>query len=79
MVHNKFYKGEIDFNINGKPYAFSVIHNLSNIPGMTIEGALQNWLERTKVFTDKSFCKYVMSKDESFVCLTQKQYDRLNK
>jgi hypothetical protein len=42
-----------------------------------INPALQNWLVRTKKFTAKSFCNYVLSKhegDDSIICLTEKEF-----
>lgn len=41
-------------------YKFSIAHNLQ-YPD-EINAAFDNWMVRTKVFTDKSFCDYINSK-----------------
>lgn len=57
-------KSDIQFNVDGKKVAFSVVHNLDEF-GQSIEAALDNWLARTKDFTGPSFVKYVNSKDKN--------------
>jgi len=57
---------------------FEVIHNLKSY-GIDIEDAATCWIYRTKKFTAKSFCNYVLSKDPSFVCMDSEQYERLSK
>ena len=74
----QFQKADVRFNVNDKPIRFIVIHNLPKMRGMRFEDALDNWLARTNTFTAYSLCKYIMSKDESFVAMTEKQYKRLN-
>lgn len=74
----RLQKADIEFKVNGKPVSFSVVHNLPSVFGLNISGAVDNWLVRTKEYTADSLCKYVMSKDPSFVCMTMRQYNRLN-
>lgn len=57
---------------------FDAIHNLKSF-GIDIDDAVINWAHRTKKFTAASFCKYVLSKNESFVCMDSDQYERLSK
>lgn len=75
----KLNRADIEFKINGTPIKFSVIHNLSNRFGMSFNDAFENWIVRTKKYTAKSLCKYIMSKDQSFVAMTEKQFQRLPK
>ena len=70
-------KTDVEFKVNGRPVKFVIIHNLQNKFGMSFDGALDNWLARTNKYTAKSLCKYIMSKDESFVAMTEKQFKRL--
>lgn len=70
---------KIQFEVNGKKYQYIIVHNLPDTFGMNIEGALDNWLARTNNFKAKSLCKYIMSKDNSFVAMTESQYNRINK
>lgn len=72
------FKADIEFKVNERKINFSVVHNLPKTWGMNIENALDNWLPRTKHYTARNFCQYVMSKDPSFVCMTISQYNRLN-
>jgi hypothetical protein len=41
---------------------FDIWHNLPKAFGMNIEGAFQNWLGRTSIYTAKSFVAYINSK-----------------
>jgi len=66
-------KSDIEFKIDGRLYKFSIIHNLQSI-----NDALDSWLVRTKKYTASQLCKYIMSKDESFVAMTEAHYNRLN-
>jgi len=74
----KLFKADIEFKVNDREVKFSVVHNLPKTWGLNIENALDNWLFRTKHYTAKNFCKYVMSKDPSFVCMTMEQYNHLS-
>jgi len=56
-------KSVITFNVNEKKIKFSITHNLPKPFGLNIECALNSWLLRTKSFTAKSLCKYILSKD----------------
>jgi len=69
----KLIKAEVEFKVNGKPIKFTVIHNLPNL-----EDALDNWVNRTKKYTVKSFCNYVMDKHCNFVMMTEKQFKRIS-
>jgi len=74
----KLWRADIEFDVSGRHIKFSIIHNLQNVKGMDFYGALDCWLARTKNFTASSFCRYIMSKNESFVAMTEKQFNRLN-
>lgn len=43
----------------------------------TINAALDNWLARTKVFTQKSFINYINSKGV-YIAMTKEKYEKLN-
>lgn len=68
-----FQKATINFKYNWEPMEFAVYHNLSEF-GLSIHDAFDNWWPRTEVFTEASFCEYVMSKDSGIVCLNEKQF-----
>ena len=59
----------VKFNLNKKPIEFNIIHNLPEIKGLNIKGAIRNWLARTKIFTVESLCEYIKSKGNSFIAL----------
>ena len=73
----KLLKANVEVKVNDKWIKFTIIHNLHNRFGMSFIDALDNWLVRTNTFTATSLCKYIKSKDESFVAMTEKQYKRL--
>lgn len=70
-------KSEIGFKLAGSDRFFTVYHNLEEF-NLDIEAALTNWVYRTDDYSEESFCKYVMSKDEQIVCIPQDQWKRLN-
>ena len=74
----EFQHAEISFNTDDKQHSFDVYHNLKSF-GLSIESAFDNWVYRTKKYSVKSFCKYVMSKDVQIVCMDKITWDRLNK
>lgn len=56
---------------------FSIFHNLEQF-GLNIDDALINWLARTNVYTNKSFCEYLEDKDpENIIALTAKEFYEL--
>lgn len=73
----KFLKANIKFKVDGKPIEFSVYHNLPQIRGLSIKDAVVNWSARTKKYTDKSLCKYIMKKQTGYCCFTQSQLDNM--
>ncbi len=70
----KLMKADVEFNVNGKPIKFSIVHNLAEVKGMSFNDAFDCWVHRTKSYKAKSLCKYIMSKDESFVAMTYESY-----
>lgn len=75
----KLTEARVEFYVDKVKVEFKVIHNLPLVKGMSFMDALNSWLARTKIYTSKSLCKYIMSKDESFVVMTEKQYKNLMK
>jgi len=74
----EFTHSELRFEIGRKKYKFDVVHNLPETFGMNIEGALDNWLARTRKHTVQSFCEYVTSKDPSnIVCMPKSEFDKM--
>lgn len=78
MSNLKLFKADIEFKVNGKPVKFSVYHNLPKIKGMSMDDAVENWVHRTKVFSAKSLCRYIMSKHTEYVCMTEGTFRLLN-
>lgn len=78
MSKPQLYEFTADFDVDGIPNPIKVYHNLPDNFGMSIRDAFENWQFRTRKHTSKSFCKYVMGKDPAFVCMTEKQFNRLN-
>lgn len=76
MNQNKLIKSDIEFNVDGKQVSFSIIHNLPEINGLSINDALENWLPRTRSFKAKDFVNYIKSKNTGHVAMTEKQYKR---
>lgn len=70
-------RAEIRITIGNTDFSFNVYHNLEKFH-LLIGSALENWVYRTKTFTEKSFCDYVMSKGGGIVCMGEKQFNRLN-
>ena len=79
MKTPELIKADIKFKVDGVLVEFSVIHNLPKTFGASLDCALTNWLARTDKFTAKSLCKYIMSKNTGVICMTEKQFERLNK
>jgi hypothetical protein len=79
VVSPKLYEAVIKLNINGQLHRFKIIHNLPNVFGVSINDALDCWIHRTKNYSARSFCEYILSKDSSLVAMTESQFKRLNK
>lgn len=73
------HKAEVGFSVNGKPVRFTIIHNLPDTAGLSFDDALANWMVRTNKHTAKSLCDYINSKHTGHVCMTEKQFQRLQK
>ena len=78
MSHAKLTKTDFKFEVGKATKTFSIYHNLPDTNGLSIENAFDNWLFRTSNYTSSAFCKYVMSKADHFVCMTEKTFKRLN-
>lgn len=75
----KLRRADIQFYRGKELIKFSVYNNLPDTHGLSIQDAVDNWVVRTDTFTALSLCEYVMSKDESIVCMTTRQFNRMNK
>jgi len=75
----KITKTDIKFEVNKIPHAFTVYQNLPETRGLSIEDALNSWVHRTKTYTVYSFCKYVMKKDPSIICIDEETFNRVKK
>ena len=71
-------KADVEFRVDGQLIKFTVIHNLPDIRGFSFMDAFESWIVRAKKYNAKSLCNYIMRKDDSFVCLTEEQYNRFN-
>mgnify|MGYP003395882843 CR=1 FL=1 len=71
-------KADVQFNVNGQPVSFSIIHNMPSAFGVSFDCALDNWLARTNEFTEKSLCEYIKSKQPEVIAVSYTEYaDRL--
>ena len=75
----KLTKANVQFKVDGKPFQFFIVHNLNEKFGLSFNDAFENWIRRTKEYTAKSLCEYIMSKGKEFVAMTETQYRRLSK
>lgn len=78
MNYDKFTKSEIEFEVKGKNIKFTIVHNLPNVFGMSINDAFENWVYRTNDYSPDSLCEYIHSKDPYFIALTEEEYNALN-
>ncbi len=58
---------------------FSVIHNMPNVFGLSIQNALDNWIPRTEEFTMESFINYIEKKDTGFIIMPKEKFDEILK
>ena len=71
---------EVRFTVKKSLIRFKIYHNFPDIPGMTIEDAIDNWTARTKIFTSQSLCDYILSKDiDGIFAVPEKEFNRLTK
>ena len=71
---------EVRFTLRKSLIRFKIYHNLPETSGMNIEGAIDNWTARTKVFTAQSLCDYILSKDiDGIFAITERTYNQLKK
>lgn len=78
MKQIELIKVDVSFFVNKRKVEFSVVHNMPEIFGLSFECALDNWFARTKHYTARSLCKYIMSKNTGHVCMTMDQFNQLN-
>lgn len=73
-------EADVQFRVRNSLVHFKIYHNLPKTFGMNFEGALDNWLSRTKEYTAQSFCDYIMSKDiyEVFA-YPEREFNKLKK
>lgn len=59
---------------------FTIVHELpmEGVVG-SFEAAFDNWISRTKHYTDDSFCAYVKSKSPNTIFVTLDQFEKLTK
>jgi len=71
---------EVRFTVKKSLIRFKIYHNLPEVQGMNIEGAIDNWLARTENFTAQSLCDYILSKEICDVfALPEREFNRLKK
>jgi len=58
----------VKFKVGKKPIEFNVEHNLPNIPGLSFNDAVVNWVYRTDDYTAESLSKYINDKDTEHYC-----------
>jgi hypothetical protein len=72
-MKNKLTRSQITFKVDGVPHELDIVHNLPNQFGLSIENALDNWLARTKDYTEEAFIKYINDKNTAFICVSFKE------
>ena len=78
MARVKLKNTIIKLEFEGKEKTFSLWHNMTvNGNINTLHAAIDNWLARTSVFSEKALCKYIMGKGTDMVCYTNYQYHRI--
>ena len=73
---DKFIKSLVSFKLNKKPIAFTIVHDLPGVFGMSFDDALANWLARTSVFTAENLCEYIRSKNTGHMAYTLEQWEK---
>ena len=68
----------IEFKIGDDLHKFTVVHNLPEISGLSLDDAVCNWFVRTKDYSADSLCKYIMSKETDYVCMTEDQFKKIS-
>jgi|GEM_PF-7129256 len=71
----EFNTADIQFNMNGQPVSFTIIHDLPDEPGQNIDDCLQSWLARTEDHSADSLCDYIRSR--GFTAFTEEGYQTL--
>lgn len=71
----QWIEAQVNFKLDKKPIMFFIYHNMPEIPGLSFNDAMENWLARTSDFTDKSLVSYIMSKNTGYTALTKESYD----
>lgn len=71
---------DVRFKLRNSVIRFKIYHNLPKTFGMNIEGAIDNWLSRTKVYTAQSLCDYILSKNlNEIIAMTESDFNHLKK
>ncbi len=68
------YKADIQFNVGKKTINFSIVHNLPQIEGLSIDDAFASWSLRTFNYTAKSLCAYIKSKDPTLIAIPAEEF-----
>lgn len=73
----EWFKGDVKFNEGNNLVEFSIIHNIPHSGDINgFNGALQNWIIRTEVYTAESFVDYINSK-HVYKAYTVEQYNKI--
>lgn len=76
-IKSGWFKGDVKFNEGNNLVKFSIIHNIPHSGDINgFNGALQNWLMRTDVYTAESFVDYINSKNV-YKAYTVEQYKKI--
>lgn len=73
-------ESDVRFKVKNSLIHFKIYHNLPETFGMNFEGALDNWLSRTKEYTAQSLCDYILSKEiDEIFAMTESEFNHLKK
>lgn len=74
---NGMLKCDVQFTVNKyNNRKFSIVHNLPEISGLSIEDAVNSWVARTDDYSAASLAKYINSKDTEFMAVSLNHYLR---
>ncbi len=77
MKSIKLTISDIEISVEGEEIKFTLYHDLPNITGLSLQDAVDNWIPRTLEYTAESLCKYIMSKNSGYICITEEQFKEI--
>jgi len=79
MINLVLKRAMVELRTNNGNIQFTIIHNLPEINGLSLNDAVINWSARTTKYTAFSLARYIMNKHTEYVAMTEYQYRKLQK